>query len=178
MFISLTALRNSWRRLSPPWQTGSLVTAAIAVLVAAGLVIDTSSGGTPPRARQYSSFKACLLTDAQGIAGRDAAPVWTGMQKASLKTHAMVQYTAVAGPPTVANARTYLSGLVQRRCGVVLAVGKIPVETVMTVGRDFPAALFFAVGAGSGAGNVRAVGGTSGDVERAVAGAVGSGRRG
>jgi basic membrane lipoprotein Med (substrate-binding protein (PBP1-ABC) superfamily) len=76
----------------------------------------------PPRARPYLAFTACLLTDEEGITGA-AAPVWAGMQEASLATRAKVQYLAVDGPSTVENVTPFLASLVQRRCDVVVAVG-------------------------------------------------------
>ncbi|MCW2937740.1 MAG: hypothetical protein JWN00_725 [Actinomycetia bacterium] len=87
-------------------------TAVASVLLVGALV--ATSGGPAPRARQYLTFKACLLTDAQGITGKDAVPVWAGMQKASLETRARVQYLPAFGPTTVANAIPYLTSLIQQ----------------------------------------------------------------
>ncbi len=115
----------------------------------------------PPRARQYLEFTACLLTDAQGLAGPVAAPVWAGMQDASLATHAKVQYLTVSGDATVGNALPYLSSLVQRRCAVVLVVGPAQVEAVRVDASRYPQVRFVVVG-GSGTGtNVTPVNGLS-----------------
>jgi hypothetical protein len=56
--------------------------------------------------------------------GAAAAPVWAGMQDASLATHAKVQYLQVTGEATVGNALPYLATLVQRRYAVVFGAGR------------------------------------------------------
>lgn len=86
-----------------------------------------------PRAREYRDFAACLLTDGQGLAGEHAGAVWAGMQDASASTRVRVQYVQVIGEATVANARPYLAGLLQRRCDVVVAVGSAQVGAVAAV---------------------------------------------
>jgi hypothetical protein len=116
----------------------------------------------PPRARQYLEFTACLLTDAQGPDGPAAAPVWTGMKEASLATHAKVQYLAVPGEATVGNALPYLTGLIQRRCAVVLAVGPAQVEAVRQDASRYPQVRFVVVGASVPGTNVTVVNGLSG----------------
>src|SRR6266540_1993395 len=94
------------------------------VLVAAVLVwaLWPAGSGPAPRARQYLDFTACLLTGEHGVADADAAPVWAGMQDASLQTRAEVQYLVVVGEQTVANAGPFLASLAQSRCDLVIAV--------------------------------------------------------
>lgn len=129
--------------------------AAGSALVVAGLVylaLPSHAGRIlpPPRARVYTSFDACLLTDTDGVSGSAAAPVWAGMQAASLKTSGKVSFLAVAGPDTVANAIPYLNTLVQRRCDLVLAVGAAEVGAVEAQARAFGSARFAVVGGPAG----------------------------
>lgn len=150
----LKALRHSkpakatirqWRRTTSRQRiTATAITAcAIAGLVAWNML---SSQTSAPRARQYLEFKACLLTDAHGITGQQAAPVWAAMEDASLKTHARVQYLPTFGPATVPNTLPYLASLVQRRCDIIIAAGEIPVATVSQGANRFPKTKFLAVG--------------------------------
>src|SRR5262245_15879290 len=81
----------------------------------------------PPRERQYLDYTACLLADDRGIAGAEAAPVWAGLQDASLATHAKVQYLPVLGAQTTDNALTFLATLAQGQCNIIFAVGNGPV---------------------------------------------------
>nr|QIY67399.1 hypothetical protein HEP85_17175 [Streptomyces sp. RPA4-2] len=74
--------------------------------------------------RSSKDVDACLLTGKGGItAGTAAAQVWEGMQDASLETHVRVSQVPVTGEQSAANARSYLSGLLQRSCDLVLAAG-------------------------------------------------------
>jgi len=131
-----------------------------AVLLVGGLVawlVWPDKHEPPPRARPYLEYTACLLTDAQGVAGAAAAPVWAGMQDASLATHAKVQYLPVVGEATVGNALPYLANLVQRRCAVVFAVGPAQVAAVAADAAKHPE-VRFVVAAGSASGaNVTAI---------------------
>jgi hypothetical protein len=111
----------------------------------------------PPRARPYLDYTACLLTDAQGVAGAAAAPVWAGMQDASLATHAKVQFLQVTGEATVGNALPYLATLVQRRCAVVFAVGPAQVAAVAADAAKHPAVQFVVAGGSSPASNVAVI---------------------
>ncbi|GAB3150889.1 hypothetical protein GCM10027290_39140 [Micromonospora sonneratiae] len=116
-----------------------------------------------PRARQYRDVTACLLTDERGVTGPEAAAVWAGMQEASLKTRAKVQFLEVDGAQTADNARTYLASLVQSRCNLVLAVGAAPVDAVRENADRFPAARFVTVGGGVPTANVSVVEETAAD---------------
>ncbi|WP_165965168.1 BMP family ABC transporter substrate-binding protein [Actinomadura bangladeshensis] len=146
---------DRWKRLAPKWRAA--IAAALAAVVAAGVWLALPTPSDEPRARQYLAFKACLLTDSHGIAGKEAAPVWEGMRRASLKTHAKIQYLAVPDPATVANARPYLASLVQRQCGVIIAAGELATDTVTANARNFATAHFVVLGTAGAAENVRAV---------------------
>ncbi|MGW3983877.1 BMP family ABC transporter substrate-binding protein [Streptomyces mirabilis] len=140
---------------------------AAAVAVAGTVVALSLSGGggdtSPvPRARQYTSFAACLLTDAKGVAGPQAAPVWAGMKDASLAMRAKASYLAVAGPETEANAQAYANTLIQQRCDLVLAVGKAPASAVRQLAPRSPKSQFITVGSGSAMRNVRFIAASSG----------------
>lgn len=144
--------RERWKRLSPRWRGCTAV--ALVAVVAGGICLAVLTPSDKPRARPYLAFKACLLTDSHGIAGKEAAPVWSGMQHASLKTHAKIQYLAVPEPATVANARPYLASLVQRHCGIILAAGELATETVTANAQSFGQAHFVVLGAATTSGNV------------------------
>jgi hypothetical protein len=117
----------------------------------------------PPRARPYLEYTACLLTDGQGLAGSTAGSVWAGMQDASLATHAKVQYLAVPGEATVGNALPYLSGLVQRRCSVVFAVGAAQADAVRVDAPKYPKVRFVVLDGAARGANITALTGLSGD---------------
>ncbi|MEU2744259.1 BMP family ABC transporter substrate-binding protein [Streptomyces sp. NPDC007095] len=143
------------------WAWGGGAAAVAGAVVALG--VSGGGGGTTPapRARQYTSFAACLLTDASGITGPQAAPVWAGMQDASLATHAKASYLAVAGPETEANAQAYANTLIQQRCDLVLAVGKAPASAVRKLAPSSPKSRFITVGSGSSLHNVGFIAATS-----------------
>ncbi|MDY7090068.1 MAG: BMP family ABC transporter substrate-binding protein [Actinomycetota bacterium] len=111
----------------------------------------------PSRQRDYVDATACLLTDADGVTSPAAQPLWTAMQEASLSSHARVQYLAVAGPQTPANAQAHLNSLAGSRCGVVVAVGKMQTDAVTATAKSFPAVRFLAVDGGAEASNVSVV---------------------
>ncbi|MCC3770468.1 BMP family ABC transporter substrate-binding protein [Streptomyces sp. UNOC14_S4] len=140
-------------------------------LIAAIVLSGGGDGGQEPRARQYTDHSACLLTDGRGVTGDEAAPVWAGMEDASLATHAKVTSLPVFGPDTVANAVPYVNTLVQRRCDIVLAVGRTPGAATEEVAARTPAARFVVVGDGRKSGNVTVIQ-QSRDTRSAVARAV------
>jgi basic membrane lipoprotein Med (substrate-binding protein (PBP1-ABC) superfamily) len=164
-----------------------LVPEVLALAASAVVLSSCSAGGPaapPARARAYSSFKACLLTGAQGIAGSPAKQVWAGMQDASLRTHAQVSYLAVSGPATKANALPFLGSLLVEHCGVVVASGSAEQAAALADASRFPAVRFVMAGdAGDGpvgGSNVSAVsagpsGGLRGAIATAVAADVSSG---
>jgi hypothetical protein len=102
------------------WWVGALALVVVGVL----LWSIWPAGQAEPRAREYRDVTACLLTDEQGVAGAQAAPVWEGMQDASLKTHGQVKYLAIAGEQNKDNASSFLGSLVVGRCAVIVAVGQ------------------------------------------------------
>lgn len=165
---AVTTSARMWRRATRPQRTVALcVTGAVVVGLAVWVVVSPS--GPPPRARQYLTFKACLLTDSQGITGKQAAPVWAGMQHASLKTQARVQYLSVFGASTVPNALPYVASLVQRHCDLVMAAGDVPVAAAVAGAARFPKARFVVIGGQGAGGNVTVVNSPPMGVPAAVA---------
>jgi len=121
----------------------------------------------------YTQFTACLLTDSDGVTAAESAPVWAGMQAASLNTLRKISYLAVSGPDTVANAEAFVNTLVQRKCDLVLAVGEPQVAAAETQAKVYPAQRFVVVGAGVSGGNLIVIpGGSAQQVQSAVAQAV------
>lgn len=110
-----------------------------------------------PLARQYRDVTACLLTGADGVNGRQAAPVWAGMQEASGATLGKVQYLEVDGPQTAENAKTFLASLVRGRCDLVLTVDDAPNAALQATAATYPKNRFVMVGAGKGGANVSVV---------------------
>jgi hypothetical protein len=131
--------------------------AAVVVIVGLSVWVFWPSSAPPPRARPYLEFTACLLTDGQGLAGAQAAAVWSGMQDASLSTHAKVQYLQAVGPDTKENAAPYLASLVQRKCAVVVAVGQAQVDAVAADATKYPAVRFVVVGVPGSGSNVTSI---------------------
>jgi basic membrane lipoprotein Med (substrate-binding protein (PBP1-ABC) superfamily) len=126
------------------WFVAAGACAAMAGL-AAGLALAFTGGAAAPQAagaRQYSDFQACLLTGERGLADPAAAPLWAGMEQASLVTHARVSYLAVAGPQTAANALPVLGSLLVQHCGLVLAAGQAEREAVAERAREYPSVKF------------------------------------
>ena len=130
-------------------RNGYLLVLGAVVFVAGLMMWAFWPAGTPPRARPYLSFTACLLTDGQGIAVAVARPVWDGMSDASLATRAKVQYLPSVGAVTVDGVRPYLASLVQRHCDVVVAVGTQPVAAVAADASAYPRVRFAVVGGAS-----------------------------
>jgi basic membrane lipoprotein Med (substrate-binding protein (PBP1-ABC) superfamily) len=104
----------------------------------------------------YTDASACLLTGSSGVSEQDAAATWAGMESASVRTRTKVSYLAVSGDDSVANAVPYVNTLVQRRCGLIIAVGSSQVGAIVQRAPAFPAVHFAVVGSGSGA-NVTAI---------------------
>jgi len=135
--------------------------AAAVTVVAAGSVAAwiwwPKPQPTPPRARQYVDFDACLLTSSKGVAGDQAAQVWAGLQDASAATAVRVSFLPVVGQQTQANASPYLAGLVARKCRLILAVDAAPVAAVGADAARYPSVHFIVVGGPSTAANVRSI---------------------
>lgn len=127
--------------------------AAVVCLTMLGY-LAVNSDGPAPRARQYLAFKACLLTDSQGIAGKGAATAWAGMQQASLSTRAKIQYLPVAGPATVPTALPYLRSLVQLHCDLIVAASGFPSTAVAEGANHFEKNRFVVIGERSTGPNI------------------------
>lgn len=164
----LVAAVGWWRGLSRRARVLALGGTAVvaAGCLAAGLVLGQAPA---PRARQYLAFTACLLTDAHGLAGPVAGPVWAGMQQASLATHAKVEYLPVTSGSTAAAAAPVLASLVARQCKVVVAAGQAQVAAVAASARRYPSVRFAVVGGRVAGRNVTDVAGTAATVRSAVA---------
>jgi basic membrane lipoprotein Med (substrate-binding protein (PBP1-ABC) superfamily) len=152
----------------------AIACAATAVLGALTIWPVLAPSQSSPRAREYlAATNACLLTDNQGTASQHAAPVWRGMQKASLKTRAKIQFLATYGPSTTANAIPYVNTLAQRKCSVILAAGKAPTDAVIKSVQNFPHTTFVIVGGSSARhGNLVVVNNAQNQVATAVENAV------
>lgn len=110
-----------------------------------------------PRARVYTEATACLLTPGDGINGPQAAPVWAGMQEASLATRGKVQYLEVDGPQTREQAVTFLATLAGSDCDLVLTVGKAQNDALTASAASYPKVSFVLVGAGKEQSNVSVI---------------------
>jgi hypothetical protein len=134
----------------------------VSVVVMAGLGLALLWPADPhdqPRERQYLEFTACLLTDSSGVNGTAAAPVWAGMQNASLATGAKVQYLEVVGPQTPENAITFLNSLAQQNCDLIFAAGELPITAVDKGAGAFPNGRFYVVEGGRPTANVSRIDG-------------------
>jgi hypothetical protein len=119
----------------------------------------------PPRARAYLQYTACLLTGERGVNDPAAAPVWAGLQDASLATHAKVQYLAIVGPQTVDNGLTFLNNLAQTGCDLVFAAGD---TTVDKGAATFPHTRFLPIGPAKPGANVSPIGDQGADKIRSA----------
>ncbi|OZV84424.1 hypothetical protein CA850_00755 [Micromonospora echinospora] len=68
------------------------------------------------------------------------------MQRASLAHSIQVQYLAVDGPQTAANAAAYFNSLALRQCQVVIAVGEAPGGALVDGKDRFPGLRYVVVG--------------------------------
>ena len=129
------------------------------MLIVAGLLVWAwwPESGPDPRSRVYTEATACLLTPAAGVADEQAAPVWAGMQRASLATRGKVQFLEVDGPQTGQNAKTFLATLVGGKCDVILTAGTAPNAALVASAAAYPNARFMMVGKGLPQGNISVV---------------------
>jgi hypothetical protein len=156
---------TSWIRGHRRWSAaGALL--AIAVLAWVLWPGPNNPQPTAARARPYLAYTACLLTGELGLTDPDAAPIWAGLQDASLATHAKVEYLAVTGPQTVDNAVTYVNTLAQTRCNLVIAAGAVPTGAVQRAAPTFPHTEFYAVDVQVGTSHVHTIAGGPGETIR------------
>jgi basic membrane lipoprotein Med (substrate-binding protein (PBP1-ABC) superfamily) len=148
------------------WRSAAVV-AAVLVTGIVTWAVWPRGGSERPRARQYRDTVACMLTDARGLDGPQAAAAWAGMRDASDRTLVRVQYLKVDGAQTRQNAAAFLGSLVQSRCAVILAVGKAPVEALPAVAARFPDRRFIAAGGDIAASNVSVVDGDAAALTKA-----------
>jgi hypothetical protein len=151
-----------------------LAGAAVAGVVI-GLLVSGRSGGGPvtqTRARVYANADACLLTGVAGIADPAVAPVWAGMEDASLATRVRTSYLTVTGPATEANALPFLGALLVRGCAVVVATGSAERAAALADAARFPAVKFVVFGAGKAPSNVTVLAVQASGVRTAVAGVI------
>jgi hypothetical protein len=145
---------------------------AVVVVIAIAIPLWLAHRGRqlpPARARVYTSFNACLLTDSQGVTSLQAAPVWAGMQAASLRTNGKVSYLSINGEDNESNAETYVNTLTQRQCTLILAVSDSPVAAVRTTATRFPSTRFAVVDNHPSTANITAIpAGTPKDVTATV----------
>ena len=77
-----------------------------------------------------------------------AAPAWQGMRNYSHDTAVRISYVPVIGPATAQNASQYLAGLIQRRCRVIIAVGKSQAAAAETAAKSHPGTGFILLTSG------------------------------
>lgn len=90
-----------------------------------------------------------MLTGAGGVTDPVAAAAWAGMQGASRSTAAMASYLPVPAPVSKANALPYLASLVQRQCGVIVAVGQAQVTAAVSQAARYRQVHFIVITQGS-----------------------------
>ncbi len=153
----------------PWWVTAAALAAATITGVSVWAGIGGGPSQPPARARAYSGVDACLLTGARGIADPSAAPVWAGMEDASLATRAKVSYLAVSGPATVGNALPFLGALLVRHCNVIVAQGAAEQAAVAVDAGRNPGVRFVVAGSTAQAPNVMVLAGPRSGLRAAVA---------
>ncbi|MEV6345207.1 hypothetical protein [Actinoplanes sp. NPDC051851] len=150
------------RRTPIEWtqrRKATLAGGVAALLAVAGLIWAALPGDeTEPRPREYRDVTACLLTDQEGVAGKNAAPLWAAMQTASAQTLGQARYLEVTGEQTAANAQTFAGTLILGQCAVIVAAPGIADEAVRTVAAQQTQQKFLVIdGAAPGTPNVTRV---------------------
>jgi basic membrane lipoprotein Med (substrate-binding protein (PBP1-ABC) superfamily) len=142
----------------------------VVVTVVVWLLWPSRKPAEQPLARQYRDFNVCLLTDAHGVTGPDAQPMWAGIQDASLAQRVRAQYLSVAGDQNAQNAATFLASLAQGKCDMVFGAGDAQAEAVRTNAHTFPHISFYVINPRTSQPNVSAVDATDvrGSVRRLV----------
>jgi hypothetical protein len=137
--------------MRPPRRQLPFVVATVGVALIAVGAIWLGWPSTPAipgadRVRHYDvAARACLLTGSTGLTDPVAAAAWAGLRGASTATSALVSYLPVPAPATSLSARPYLASLVQRQCGVIVAVGHAQVAAVRSAAARFGQVRFIAV---------------------------------
>jgi len=137
--------------------------AVVVVVTAAGLTLlllprqPAKVAVPPPRTRTFASFEACLLTGARGLAEPGVANVWAGMQDVSDAKSIRVSYLPAGGDQTVAGVLPYVGALVQRGCGVILAVGLPEVAAARESAAKSPDVSFVVIGDADRQANVTVI---------------------
>lgn len=110
------------------------------VAIAAYLLWPSTATAYRPtaRARQYTNYTACLLTDEAGLNAPVAAPVWAGMQAASKTTHEQVSYFTMQGPDNQTTATATLTSLTQRGCDLIVTTGSLPDKAALAQATRYP----------------------------------------
>lgn len=157
--------RASWAHPRRRWAVVGAGVIVVALLVWAWW--PEPRPAAPPRARPYLAFTGCLLTDAHGVGGPAAAPVWAGLQDASLATHAKVQFLEVTGEQTADNAATFAASLAQSHCDLVFAAGPAPSAGIRQSAGAFPRVRFYLVGEPHPGSNISSVDGATPEATRA-----------
>lgn len=157
--------RATWAHPRRRWAVVGTGVLVIALLVWA--LWPEPRPAPPSRARQYLAFTGCLLTDDHGIGGPAAAPVWAGLQDASLATHAKVQFLEVTGEQTGENAAPFVASLAQSHCDLVFATGPAPSAGVRQSAAAFPRVRFYLIGEPHPGSNISTVDGTTPEATRA-----------
>ena len=145
--------------------------AAVAVL-AVGTWLLWPESHDEPRQRTYREYTACLLTDDGDPNGPNAGPIWAGMQKASLDTHAQAQFLRVTEPLTPDNAKSTLASMTQGRCNLVFAAGDASVTAVRADAAKYSGVHFYLLGGGTDTANLTHIPASADKVTDAVAQAV------
>ncbi|WP_212829774.1 hypothetical protein [Catellatospora sp. TT07R-123] len=116
------------------------------------LIVANDGVDEEASSRTYRDEAVCLLTDQDGILKEPAKQVWLGLSDGSLQTLVKVQYLAVTGAQTADNGRTFVAGLAQSDCEMIIAVGDVPVQAVRESASRFTGQRFVLVGVDDGAG--------------------------
>jgi basic membrane lipoprotein Med (substrate-binding protein (PBP1-ABC) superfamily) len=127
---------------------GASATGAVLVGLAIWALWPSAPQSPTARARVYRDLDVCMLTDSKGITSTPAAPAWQGMQNYSHATAVRISYLPVIGPATAQNASQYLAGLIQRRCRVIIAVGKSQAAAAQTAAKSHPGTGFILLTSG------------------------------
>ena len=156
---------------------GGLFVVAVVVIV---LVWPSSQGNgayrPPTRARVYKSTTVCLLTGPQGVAGKDAASVWAGVQNAAGAANDQSEYLAAAVPTeTVGSVTPFVNTLVNQHCDLIVATGSVEDSAVESIAANEPTVRFLLISGTSSSANVKIVSDSSAStVSAAVADDLGS----